>query len=48
MELGLITLLVVGGHIVWDFFKPEKKQTSEEKLGEALTGYLKSIRPKGE
>jgi len=48
MELGLLTLSIVSGFIVWEAFKPEEKKSPEEKLGEALTGYLKSIRQKGE
>lgn len=47
MELGLITLLSVGGFIIWDAIKPGPKKTPAEKLGEALTGYLTSIEPKG-
>lgn len=48
MELGIIALLTVGGFVIWESIKPAPKKTPEEKLGEALTGYLKSIRPKGE
>ena len=41
MELGLVTFAIVGGYMIWEAIRPEKKKTPEEKLGEALTGYLK-------
>ena len=47
MLLGLITFITIGGWIIYDYLQPPKSKSPEEKLGEALTGYLKSIQPKG-
>lgn len=48
MLLGIIVLSAVSLFVICDYLNPTKPKTSEEKLGETLTGYLKSIRTKGE
>jgi hypothetical protein len=47
MLLELMTLSIAGGFVWWNALRPLPQKRPAEKLGDALTGYFRSLRQKG-